>query len=100
MIKKQVEIVVITIDIQPDLVSNKGESVTEFKQKFPQVMGQGVFDLAFPCIIGDRKEIEKMRTFQNLVRQNGLWRRQCPLEVSDGFARPSVVVGIRNLECR
>jgi hypothetical protein len=41
-----------------------------------------------------------MRTFQNLVRQNGLWRRQCPLEVSDGFARPSVVVGIRNLECR
>jgi hypothetical protein len=86
VIEEQVRKELVSTDLQPDLLADKGEALSQLQQELLDVLNQLRFELAFVAPVRHCDEVEDVRIFGHLLGKVGVRRRQGRREVGDRLA--------------
>jgi len=94
VVEEEIDVEVLAPDVEVNLPADEGEAYTELEEKLLDVVDEGLLHLAFPCIVGDREEVEEVRILERLLSEVGLRGRQRAAEVGEGLSLPLVQAGL------
>ena len=79
--EQQVEIEVVSCDIEVDLASHECETCAQFSEGVDDAVHERLFQVAFGCVLGQFQEVEHVGVFGDLPGQVGVGRCQLGAEV-------------------
>ena len=87
---EQIELEVLSANLQRNLAADEGEPDAEFDEKLAQVREKSPFKVALLCLRCEGEEIEVVRIFDELLCKIGLRWRKSRLEVGHRLSLPPV----------
>src|SRR5262249_59038057 len=94
MVEEEIDVEVLASDVEVNLPADEGEANTELEEELLDVIDEGLLHLAFPCIVGDREEVEEVRILERLLSEVGLRGRQRAAAGGEGVSLPLGQAGL------
>ena len=88
MVEEQVEVEVLSADLERILAADKGESLAQLENESPNLLGQALFDRALFGFGCERQEVEGVGILDELLGELGLLGGQGAMEVGESSALP------------